>query len=146
MIEEMFSKPIRVAAGIVFLVASAIVDIVGGYAYDYNITVSILAVIGVLSILGAIFSVKYIPYMVMNIAGYILGLLVISKKDSLGDVFVTLFLVIIFLAMWVVGMLVSKKETPVGKILGSLLVTIISIILILVVTFLVIFISLAMLW
>jgi len=84
--------------------------------------------------------------MVMNIAGYILGLLVISKKDSLGDVFVTLFLVIIFLAMWVVGMLVSKKETPVGKILGSLLVTIISIILILVVTFLVIFISLAMLW
>ena len=144
--DDMFSKTIRVSAGIVFLVVAAIWDIAVGYSYEYNSTVSFFAVIGTLSLLSAIFAVKYIPYLVMNFVAYILSLLVISRKDSLGSLFAILFLVIIFIAMWVVGMLISEKRTPVGKILGSLIANIVTIIVVSVVIVLIVVISLAMLW
>ncbi len=146
MIENMFTKTVRVVIGIIFIVVSAIVDIVGDYTYEYNTTVTILAIIGVLSIVSAILSVRYMPYMFLNIIGYMTGLFVISKNDLLGDLFTVLFLIIIFLAMWVIEMLISKKETPTGKIIGSLLANIVSIVLAFVVTIIIVFISVVMIF
>ncbi len=133
-VNMIFSNPVKTLIGIIFIIAAIITDIVCGFSYNYNAAVAIIMSIGLFSLVNVVFSaiyrvgISYIAYMCINIIGYLLYMVVLSRYEYTGTLLTVLFSIIVFLAMWVGNMCLLQGKGPAGRILGGLLINIFTVI------------------
>lgn len=129
-INGIFSNPVKTVIGILLIIAAVITDTVCDFSYNYNASVAIIMTIGLFSIVNAVFSaiykikISYFAYMFINIAGYLLYMVVLSQYEIIGTLFTVLFMVVVFAAIWIGNMCLMHGKGPAGRILGGLLVNI----------------------
>lgn len=137
-VNDTFSNLIKVIIGLAAIAAAVIIAFVTDFSYDYNAIVSIIAEVGLLSLVNALFSkvyrisFSYPLFMIVNAIGLMLYLFVISKNESIGSLFTILFSFIVFLALWVFEMCILNGAGLSRRILGGLLVNLVVIISILI--------------
>jgi len=126
-INNALTNKIKVIVGIVCIIAAIVVDAVGEFANSYNGMVTIILTLGLISLVNALFSkiydssFSYILFMVCNIAGLLLYMLVISKYEVIGGLFVGLFCLLVFVCMWMADMALLTRVESGRRILGGFL-------------------------
>ncbi len=131
-VDKIFSNRIKVVIGLVVMLVATAIDFLVGFAFGYNALVSLVAVLGLLSLTNAMFSkifkqnIGYIEFMAANILGFAMYLYVVSMSGSLGTLFTVAFAVLVFILMWVCEMLLLKGAAPARRILGGLLINVVA--------------------
>lgn len=129
-INNLFGNGIKTIIGILLIAVSVVIDIAVGFSYNYNALVTILASIGFISLINAVYSkiykipLSYILFIVANVAGMFLYLFVISKYEVIGQLFTILFSILVFLALWIFEMCILNGAGLKRRILGGLLVNV----------------------
>ena len=124
---KVISNKIKLIIGAVMIAATIVAGFVTGCSYESNALMSILAGIGLLSFLCALFSqvyrmdVPYIPFMAGNIVGLIVYLYIISKYESIGKTYMILFAVLLFVALFLLEICIIKNEEIGKRILFSII-------------------------
>ncbi len=123
--DAVITRKIRVIIGLFLIAAAVVTDLAVAYNEDYNGFVIIIAVIGLLSIISAIFKLSYVIFMAGNIIGMLLYLFVISKYQSIGGLYVILFSILVFFTLWILEIYIIIKASILMRILMGLLVNVI---------------------
>lgn len=124
-IDEKISLGIRLFVGILLIAAAFVTDAAIAYAQEYNHVVTVIMFIGLLCVVNVIFvkilnnPVPVILFMAGNIAGMLLYLFIISRFEQTGTVYMILFLVICFLAMWIMDMCLITGASLKKRIIGG---------------------------
>lgn len=129
--KNIFNTKKKVLIGLAAIVVSVVIGIVTGFSYDSNGIMSVFMVLGVISLINILISkiyktdVSYGLYMAGNIIGISLALFVISMSESIGNMYMILFLIVIFLAMWVYEIYLINVEGLLKRIIGAFVANII---------------------
>lgn len=134
-INGIFKTPVKLIIGPVVILCAILFHIFSGFAYSNDAAVALLIVFGMYNLVNAMFSaiykiqISYIPFMVFNAAGFLLYMLVISKYEVIGRLFMILFIALIFVAVWICDMYLLYGAGPKRRILGGLIVNVVMIVL-----------------
>lgn len=129
-INSVFGNGVKSIIGITFIVAAVIIDVAVGYAYNYNALLAMIACFGVLSLINALFSkiykipFSYILFMLVNYVGLFLYLFIVSEYDAIGTLFMVLFSLLVFIALWIFEICIINRAGLARRILGGLLVNV----------------------
>lgn len=129
--KNIFNTKKKVLIGLAAIVVSVVIGIVTGFSYDSNGIMSVFMVLGVISLINILISkiyktdVSYGLYMAGNIIGISLALFVISMSESIGNMYMILFLIVIFFAMWVYEIYLINVEGMLKRIIGAFVANII---------------------
>ncbi len=135
MINSVFKTPVKLIIGLAVIAVTVLVYILSGFSYSNDALIAMLVVFGMFNLVNAMFSaiykiqISYIPFMVFNAAGFLLYMLVISKYEAIGRLFMILFIILVFAAVWICDMYLLYGAGPRRRILGGLIVNIVMIIL-----------------
>lgn len=129
--KNIFNTRNKALIGLAAIVVSVVIGIATGFSYDSNGIMSVFMVLGVISLMNILISkifkadVSYGLYMAGNIIGLSLALFVISMSESIGNMYMILFLIVIFLAMWVYEIYLINVEGLLKRIIGAFVANII---------------------
>lgn len=129
--KHIFNTRNKALIGLAAIVVSVVIGIATGFSYDSNGIMSVFMVAGVISLMNIVISkiyktdVSYGLYMAGNIVGLALALFVISMSESIGKMYMILFLIVIFLAMWVYEIYLINVEGMLKRITGAFVANII---------------------
>lgn len=129
-IDNKITTKIRVIIGLALIAAAVITDIAVDYTKDD--IVIILPILGLFSIISAIFKLNYIFFMAGNTIAALLYFFIISTFNESGALFLVLFSILVFLASWIMEMFLITGASLKKKILLGLLVNVIVVIAILI--------------
>lgn len=123
--KNIFKTRNKAIIGLAAIVISIIIGVITGFSYDSNGIMSIVMAVGVLSLVNILISkiyktdVSYCLYMAGNIVGLLLSLFVISVSESIGNLYMVLFLIVIFLAMWVYEIYLINVDEMFKRIISA---------------------------
>ena len=141
---KLFTTRIKTIIGVAAIVISVIIGFVTNFAYSSNAAMTISMVIGAISLANILISkifkinISYILYMAGNILGLIIALFVVSKAEAMGNLYMILFLVIIFVALWIYHMCIMNIEEIGKRVLAAFIGNVVSVLFIMLGTLIVI--------
>ncbi len=134
-INGIFKTPVKIILGFVVIICAVIGYMVSGYSYSHDVIIASLMIFGMFNLVNAMFSaiyriqISYIPFMLFNAVGFLLYMFVISKYETIGFMYMILFIILIFIAMWICDMCLLYGAGPRRRIAGGLIVNFVMIIL-----------------
>lgn len=129
--KNIFTTKIQLIIGIVAIAVTVAAGIITGCSYESSTIMSGFACIGTLSLLCPLFSkinkkaISYILYMVGNIAGALAYLFVISKYEQIGQLYMILFLIVVFLALFIYDICIVSNESVGKRVVNAIIMNVI---------------------
>lgn len=123
---------IQLLIGAAAVVAAIVTGIITGCSYESSTIMSAFACLGILSILCPLFSkinkkpVSYILYMAGNIVAVLIYLFVISKYEQIGSLYMSLFLVVVFLAVFMYDICIVNNDSVGKRVIYAFVMNLIS--------------------
>jgi len=144
---KIFTTKNKCLIGIAAIIVAIIIGIITKFSYSTNAVMSIVMSIAMLTFANMLISkifktdISYILYICGNMAGALIALFVVSKSKAMSNLYMILFLLIIFVALWIYHMCIMNIEEAGKRIVFSLIGNIISVVFEVAGTFIVIAVS-----